>query len=104
MSPLVKATNAQWSEFEATGQVGDFYFSESEEAGVACYIAILLPKGEGKDLCILPLITGERSGHEGRPVWWWNGDQEKPTLEPSILHYSDPPWHGFLRDGQLVNA
>ena len=34
--------------------------------------------------------------------WWWNGDEEKPTLRPSIGVPANPPyqWHGYLRDGR----
>jgi hypothetical protein len=35
----------------------------------------------------------------GKPLtqWTWNGNKEKPTLSPSILHENH--WHGYLRDG-----
>ena len=35
------------------------------------------------------------------PVNGWDGDEEEPTLSPSIVA---GPWHGFLRNGQLVEA
>lgn len=35
------------------------------------------------------------------PRWTWNGDREKPTLNPSILATKPPGcgWHGYLTDG-----
>jgi Family of unknown function (DUF6527) len=52
-------------------------------------------------LHMLPVTgTGQK-----RPVWGWNGDLEKVTLNPSILtHYGTDgeqfTCHSFLRDGQ----
>jgi hypothetical protein len=36
-----------------------------------------------------------------RPSWVWNGDRERPTLEPSVHHLiaGETHWHGWLRDG-----
>lgn len=35
----------------------------------------------------------------GERRWKWNGDTEKPTLEPSIQMLSACRWHGYLRNG-----
>ena len=34
---------------------------------------------------------------EVSPSWLWNGNRDKPTLEPSIHHRDH--WHGYLRNG-----
>lgn len=34
--------------------------------------------------------------------WTWNGDIDKPTLSPSV--HTVGVWHGWVRDGQLVEA
>lgn len=31
--------------------------------------------------------------------WTWDGNREKPTVNPSILHMDGCRWHGFLRAG-----
>lgn len=40
-----------------------------------------------------------------RPVWTWNGSDEKPTFSPSILVHDGFPsvvvCHSFVRDGQI---
>jgi hypothetical protein len=39
---------------------------------------------------------------EGQPHGWdWNGDREKPTVNPSILFARGEPgeWHGYMVDG-----
>lgn len=41
---------------------------------------------------------------EGGDQAWWQltGSDEKPTLSPSI--HAPDLWHGYLRDGQLVEC
>lgn len=38
-----------------------------------------------------------------RPLWWWDGNEDRPTLKPSIA--CGPPeerdWHGYLTAGRL---
>ncbi len=33
------------------------------------------------------------------PSWTWDGNQEMPTLTPSVLKNSDCRWHGYLTAG-----
>ena len=40
--------------------------------------------------------------NENGAEWSWNGDEDKPTLSPS-LHWVGV-WHGFVRNGELVEA
>lgn len=55
-------------------------------------------EGKGSGIHVLPVQYAD-----GRPSWTWNGDLEKPTLEPSIM----TRWgldgknvcHSFLRNG-----
>lgn len=34
--------------------------------------------------------------------WTWNQDEHKPTLKPSL--HAVGVWHGFVRDGMLIEA
>jgi len=34
--------------------------------------------------------------------WTWNGNEEKPTLTPSLLQRCCG-WHGYLTDGEFVS-
>lgn len=34
--------------------------------------------------------------------WSWNGNEDKPTLSPSL--HAVGVWHGWVRDGQLIEA
>ena len=79
--------------------IGDWCFLANKDEN---YIAIRLgPKD--RDFCILPINIPRKTS------WDWNGSLEAPTLKPSVLHWGngrDKPatWHGFLRDGKLVEA
>lgn len=40
----------------------------------------------------------------GKSLWTWNNDEEKPTFSPSILVWGSNPdirCHSFVRDGQI---
>lgn len=92
------------------GEVGDWAFrdgpaTEESPAVVDRYIVIRLPdtdSGSGyKDFAVLPLQTSDRPDGQ---CWQWDGNREAPTLTPSILHHSVPPWHGYMRAGKLEVA
>lgn len=34
------------------------------------------------------------------PRWDWNGDRERPSLNPSVLFRGGCEWHGYLTDGE----
>ena len=75
---------------------GHFGFGpEQIEGRRLCYM--VLPNGS---LCILPVIAHRKENQ----AWEWDGNIERPTFRPSILHHSTPEWHGFVTDGQMVGA
>lgn len=47
-------------------------------------------------------IRVQRGQPGGQRVWGWDGDEDKPTLTPSI--HCPGLWHGFLRAGRLVSC
>lgn len=47
------------------------------------------------DVRSVPINTGSK--REG--AWLWDGNEEKPTLHPSIRFLSDCKWHGWLKKG-----
>lgn len=38
----------------------------------------------------------------GEPRWHWNGDEDAPTLSPSLHKTEGCRWHGWLRAGEFV--
>jgi hypothetical protein len=63
----------------------------------------------------IPIGLGNHTTIAGRPVWGWDGDRARPTLEPSIrCDWGAPPellalgmdgqrevFHGYLRAGRI---
>ena len=74
-----------------------------EKAGDFCFDAafthvyVWLPGVSGPD--VLQIQKGDPGGPR---IWGWDGDQDKPTLTPSIS--APGQWHGFLRAGRLESC
>lgn len=47
-------------------------------------------------------IKVKRGAPGGKRVWGWDGNEDKPSLTPSILHLE--VWHGHLINGRLVSC
>lgn len=73
-------------------QIGDFCFDDDFN-----HIYIWLPGMSGPDC----LAISKTATSEDR-VWFWNGNEVKPTLSPSI--HAIGQWHGYLRDGRLCSC
>ncbi len=84
--------------FESQTQDGDFWF---DAEGDPRYLHARLPGG-----CYIAIRvseTGKPNPNDGRgPVWKWNGNLDRPTLEPSI--HTVGHWHGFLQNGRFVSC
>lgn len=52
-------------------------------------------------LNFIRLGTPIPSTHKG-PTWVWDGNEEKPTISPSVLHIGH--WHGWLKNGMWTQA
>ena len=84
--------------------VGHFGYSETDhdgtrlaEAELYCFIRM------NESMCVLPIVRGKKTEN----AWGWDGDLEKPTLRPSVLHQPSAsllPWHGHVIQGELVTS
>ena len=54
--------------------------------------ARIYTNSNGKDWC----VPGDVNG--------WDGNEERPTLHPSIWLHDRRGWHGFVREGNLHTA
>ena len=88
---------ANLDDFWANDQIGDWCFTADER-----YLVVRLHEREDGVAAIR--IQHDPELPDGQTIWKWDGNREAPTLEPSILHHSQPEWHGWLRAGQLVLA
>lgn len=87
--------------------VGHFHWSVSSTG--QRYIWMILPRQDndaGAPCCIpiRPVSEGET-----RASWAWDGNLERPTLTPSVLHAPSKPespyhWHGFVTAGRMVGC
>lgn len=83
--------------------IGDFIYSAERD-----YIYIVLPRADGKfsidtaGRAALDPIRIERTASANPRIWYWDGNEAKPTLTPSI----DWPghWHGYLTKGELKSC
>lgn len=73
-------------------QPGDFTFDDE-----FTHIYVWLPGTTGPDA----LKVSRTPTNEAR-VWHWDGNIEKPTLNPSI--HAPGQWHGYLTNGELKSC
>jgi len=83
---------ASWDDMK---NPGDFIYTHNQ-AGQICGLIEMCPCGCGKHGGVNFRIDGDT---RKPPLWDWNGNEESPTLTPSILRLGGCKWHGFLTDG-----
>ena len=82
---------------------GDFAWDfDSEETGgsrksESAHIYICLPCD--RHMSCIKIVRGNSNAER---VWGWDGNEDKPTLTPSILLPGQ--WHGWLRAGRLCSC
>jgi len=74
-------------------KVGDFSFADNLK-----HINIWLPGQLSPDAI---QITTDKGRNEPR-IWFWDGNQEQPTITPSIHLVGH--WHGHLTAGKLISV
>lgn len=57
-----------------------------------------LPDGNAGMLRLKPMVDEGDSS----PSWQWDGNEEKPTLSPSV--HLPGRWHGWFRKGRMVSV
>jgi len=88
---------------DAVCKPGDFAWDfDSEPMGgdrkkTTHYIYLCLP-GSNR-FCAIEVQKGAPGGPR---VWGWDGNEDSPTLTPSI--HEPGHWHGWLRAGRLVSC
>lgn len=52
-----------------------------------------------------PCGCGSLLGVEFAPnKWTWDGNMDRPTVQPSILRHGGCGWHGFLTNGVFLEC
>lgn len=57
----------------------------------------VLPDGSAGMLRLRPIVGGV-----DHPSWVWDGNEDKPTLVPSV--HLPGRWHGWFRNGRMVSC
>lgn len=112
---------------ESGAEVGDWWWGEETDGTRVMWIVVPIPAdradhgsygprvadGEGELIRIYPSHEGPSDKHPTGnwaapgPVNGWDGNEEAPTLRPSIFvggTTEHPGWHGFLTKGELSTA
>lgn len=79
---------------ESVEKPGDFYWADD-----TLWVAIPSDDPEWDNMSIIRIACAEK---QSPGVWQWDGDREKPTLTPSI--HTIGVWHGWIKNGMLVEA
>lgn len=106
---------------EDGGHPGDWIWSRVEIDGVTHRCMLIIFPLVGREPLKRSRI-GQRGGelveifpsHQPNPTGWarpgpvngWDGNEDEPTLHPSIFvrgNTATPGWHGFMQRGNLVN-
>lgn len=66
---------------------GDYFFSHDKES-----ILFMCPCGCGQ----IRTVPTKR--------WNWDGNEDSPTLSPSIQVLNECKWHGFLTNGEWITV
>lgn len=84
------------ADYDTMERPGDFYFAPVQGLGGETCLHAILPGGAF--IC----IAVKRGCSSDPRVWQWDGNEERPTLHPSIDCHG--AWHGWLRDGRFESC
>lgn len=74
---------------------GDFFWDEERDGRRALYICL---PGDTN----MYALHVQRGAPGGNRVWGWDGNEDQPTITPSI-HWLEH-WHGYLTAGRLISC
>lgn len=83
-------------------QPGDFCFWHLSDDGQSGFMAFKCPCGleiHTRQYDSIPVRTIDGGG-QGSGYWVWDGNQDKPTLSPSIQRTEGCMWHGWFQNGE----
>ena len=95
MTPLTGRARTHDEMFADDAKPGDYSINED-----GTYALLECPCGCGS-MMNLPLYgnSSASSFKTSTPQWYWNGNRELPTLQPSIRDVVTCRFHGFLTNG-----
>lgn len=88
------------SDDDAIAQAGDFCWEQGPDS-VPTHIWLGIPSAVKAGWLPIRLAV-KRGANERGKAWGWDGNPNTPTLTPSV--HTIGHWHGWVRNGQLVEA
>lgn len=86
-------------------QPGDFWWGteQAQVAGTTVTYRTMFAKWPDGCMACLPINMPPEAKRAGRGAsWGWDGNEEKPTLTPSVHHVGH--WHGWVRAGRMASV
>lgn len=78
-------------------RVGDFFWEQKDRGRV---LVVAIPCSSKSGWTYSKWTIDHKNHCDAQ--WSWNGNEDRPTLNPSL--HAVGVWHGWVRDGQLVEA
>lgn len=89
-----ESVNCRKVEFGKMERVGDFCFAED-----LTWLYMWTPGANGPDA--IRIVRTEAEARKSDRRWIWDGNEQAPTLLPSLL---TPEWHGYFRAGRMESC
>lgn len=91
--------------------VGSFYWTDVDDAGNHYRMLMVKMPADGGKVHGVVIAPAVRSGWN-KAAWQWDGNEEAPTLTPSIRYgerneaheITVEHWHGFITSGQIKSC
>jgi hypothetical protein len=106
--PMIRDDRDVW---EADVPIGTFSIKPGRfsDYSATAHLIFVCPLGHRCSVLIGPTFE-DRSSPDRFCVWKWNGDRDRPTLQPSVNCIAEKDgkptggcgWHGYITDGVLL--
>lgn len=97
--------------------LGEFEFGRVTDGKISYRMFWVVLPCEGGELHGLPINAPDEALPDGvgRPMWTWDGNEDQPTITPSVLTWRNQKqpdgkeirqevWHGFITRGRAVSC
>jgi hypothetical protein len=90
-------TDDDESIWDGTAGPGSFFIDADPTNGQR-RMWFVTPDGQSGVINLRPVAPG----NEAHPSWEWDGDENRPTLTPSV--HAPGRWHGFFKAGRMESC
>lgn len=87
---------------DAVKSLGDFAWRVEENGDRYLLFTVPRPLPDNPKGWLFNCLPVKQGPNESGRHWGWDGNEEQPTLTPSI--HALGHWHGWIREGKLIEA